>query len=214
MTGPAPSVLDAFRDEAAAFVSALQTLPRTAWERPTRCEPWRIRELVGHVVTALGRVPQSVALRAPLRAAVTAVEYFRNDHRFSSAANAERVQIAASVPTADADALRAAARLVVTTCEAEPPARVVETRHGDAMLLSEFLLTRLFELAIHGLDVADAANVPPWLTPAAAHHLKLMLFTVEPSPGDDAALLRRATGRAPLSTAEAAALGLRSLTLG
>jgi hypothetical protein len=31
---------------------------------------------------------------------------------------------------------------------------VVLTRHGDRMLLTEFLRTRVLELAVHGLDLA------------------------------------------------------------
>ncbi|MDV7214910.1 maleylpyruvate isomerase N-terminal domain-containing protein [Streptomyces prunicolor] len=49
-------------------------------------------------------------------------------------------------------------------CRAEPEGRVVRTRHGDPMLLSEFLLTRVVEGAVHGLDLADALRHEPWPT--------------------------------------------------
>jgi hypothetical protein len=52
-------------------------------------------------------------------------------------------------------------------CRAEPADRVVPTRHGDPMLLSEFLITRIVEVAVHGLDIADALDREPWLTPRA-----------------------------------------------
>jgi hypothetical protein len=46
-------------------------------------------------------------------------------------------------------------------CRAEPEGRVVRTRHSDPMLLSEFLLTRVVEVAVHGLDLADALGREP-----------------------------------------------------
>jgi hypothetical protein len=41
-------------------------------------------------------------------------------------------------------------------CRAEPEDRVVRAGHGDAMLLSQFLVTRVVEVAVHGLDLAEA----------------------------------------------------------
>ena len=49
-----------------------------------------------------------------------------------------------------------------------PQGRVVRTRHGDRMLLTEFVRTRVLELAVHGLDLAASLARPPWLTGAAA----------------------------------------------
>ena len=46
-------------------------------------------------------------------------------------------------------------------CRDEPRDRVVRTRHGDAMLLSEFLLTRVVEVAVHGWT---------WRTHLSANH--------------------------------------------
>jgi hypothetical protein len=57
-------------------------------------------------------------------------------------------------------------------CRAEPEGHVVRTRHSDPMLLSEFLLTRVVEVAVHGLDLADALSASrspgrkPWTSAA------------------------------------------------
>lgn len=93
MTGD-DSVLVAVGDEADASATALSGLPAPAWERPTRCVPWRVRELVGHVITALGRVPDAVAEPVPDRPDTTATTYYRADERFSGEANADRVRTA------------------------------------------------------------------------------------------------------------------------
>jgi hypothetical protein len=43
-----------------------------------------------------------------------------------------------------------------------PNDRLVRTRHGDAMLLRDFMVTRVVELAVHRPDLADALDSPPW----------------------------------------------------
>lgn len=258
------SVMEVFRDEAAAFTRALAALPAPAWTRPTRCHPWLVRDVTGHVITVLARVPDMVAAPAPDRADTTATGYYRADERFSETANADRVRAAQSRAAQSgtrhsgaaqspgeasgaarsrsepsgaarsggeqpravaslADDLAATARTVLAVCRAEPAGRIVRTRHGDAMLLADFLTTRVVELAVHGLDVADAVGRRPWLTAAAADHLRDLLFgpdrraAVAALGWDPVTVLRKATGRDPVSGPERTALaraGLRALTLG
>ncbi|SCL24658.1 TIGR03083 family protein [Micromonospora pallida] len=220
--------LGAFRAEAEAFTAALGALTPHEWERPTRCVPWRVRDVVGHVVTVLGRVPDMVAAPEPERPDTTAIAYYRADHRFSDTANADRVATARG-RAAGPDVARlgrdlpTAMKAVVTACRRERADRIVRTRHGDAMLLSDFLTTRVVELAVHGLDVADALNHQPWLTAPAAQHLQQLLFgpewhtAVTALGWDPVTLLRKTTGRASVTPGESAdlvRLGLRVLTLG
>lgn len=211
--------LTAFRAEAEALALALGRLDPAAWERPTRCIPWTVRDLVGHIITAVGRVPSALAEPAPARADTDAVSYYSPDHRFSEATNTDRVRVArarasGSDVAALLDDLTATTRAAVDACLGEPAGRVVLTRHGDAMALPEFLTTRVVEVAVHGLDVADAVGHEPWLTAAAAEHLQGLLFTGDVAGWDPAVLLRKATGRAPLTPPESARLGLRGLAFG
>ncbi|WP_229075148.1 maleylpyruvate isomerase N-terminal domain-containing protein [Actinoplanes sp. DH11] len=220
--------LTALRAEATALITALGALTPDAWERPTRCEPWLVRDVVGHIITVLSRVPDMVAAPAPEHADTSATDYYRPDHRFSDTANTARIAAAqdraaapdVTTPTGD---LSATVTAVVAACRDEPAGRVVRTRHGDAMLLTDFLTTRVAELAIHGLDVADALRETPCLTAPAARHLQHLLFgpdwrTAAGTLGwDPVTLLRKTTGRAPVTATEAATLtgvGLRRLTLG
>jgi uncharacterized protein (TIGR03083 family) len=227
MTNADDSVLAALDDEAAAFAAALGELPASAWDRPTRCHPWTVRDMVGHVITVLARTPTMIAAPAPDRPDTTAVGYYRADERFSSATNADRVSTARKRATAEpAHLIREftdIGQAVTTLSRQEPVDRVVRTRHGDAMLLPEFLTTRVVELAIHGLDIADAIPRLPWLTSAAADHLQQLLFgpawrsAVAELGWDPVVLLRRASGRAPITDEESAQLerlGIRRLTLG
>ena len=199
MTASTP--LDALVTETAALTHALGSLPGSAWASPTRCLPWDARALLAHVRMAVARVPQALAEPVPPAAEVSAVEYYRPDERFSPATNADRVATAQAHASdlpgpailAELDNLRGA---IVDLCTPEPPDRVVRTRHGDAMLLTEFLKTRVLEVAVHGFDLADALALPSWLTSAAADVLQNLLLGPSQTAPDPEHFLRAATGRA------------------
>jgi uncharacterized protein (TIGR03083 family) len=199
MTAATP--LDALVIETVALTHALDSLPEAAWANPTRCRPWDARALLAHVRVAVARVPQALAEPVPPVAEVSAVEYYRPDERFSVTTNADRVATAQAHASdlqgpailAELDDLR---RAIVDMCTPEPPDRVVRTRHGDAMLLTEFLKTRVLEVAVHGFDLADALALPSWLTPAAADVLQELLLGPSRTAPDPEHFLRAATGRA------------------
>ncbi|MFJ6405585.1 maleylpyruvate isomerase family mycothiol-dependent enzyme [Streptomyces hydrogenans] len=221
--------LAAFRAECAALSEAVSGLGEAEWNLPTRCAPWTVRDLLGHVSVVIDWLPAMLAAPAPAAAEISAVEYYRPDDRFSPGTNGRRIALAQdraalSVDgTAHAEDFAATWRRVDALCGVEPAGRVVRTRHGDPMLLSEFLRTRVVEVAVHGLDLADALGREPWLTPAAADSVLELLL----GPGHGAAaeglgwsrphFLRKATGREPLTDAESARvarLGIRWLALG
>ncbi|BEL06439.1 hypothetical protein Q0Z83_046300 [Actinoplanes sichuanensis] len=213
---------DVFTAEADAFAATLRELPPDAWAAPTRCVPWLVRDLVGHVITAVARTPVMIAAPAPERADTTATGYYRADERFSDASNAERVYTARQ-RAADAEGFAEVCRSAAALSAAQPAGRLVRTRHGDAMLLTDFLITRVVELALHGLDVADATGREPWLTTEASDLVLGLLFgptwrkAVTDSGWPPELLLRRATGRAPVTDTEMRTLdrlGLRRLALG
>lgn len=191
------TVLDVVRGEADALLRALGDLPAAAWARPTRCAPWLVRDVVGHLVITMARLPGMVAGEAPARADTTAAGYYRRDERFGADTDAERIssaqrRAASASPGALIGGLDAACREAIESCTGQPVSRVVRTRHGDAMLLGDFLSTRVVELGLHGLDIADAVERPPWITAAATDHLLRLLF---PDTPPKLALLRLASGR-------------------
>jgi uncharacterized protein (TIGR03083 family) len=228
LTGQASAAMRALRSEAAAFAATLHSLTPADWHRPTRCTPWRVRDLVGHVILVVSRTTDMISAAAPSAADTTATGYYRADERFNTDANTDRVRSAqARADTGDGRSLAGEFTTTVDTALAaaagEPADRLVRTRHGDAMLLTDFLTTRLVEVAVHGLDVADALGRPAWLTAPATGLLQELLFgprwgTAVTAVGwDPETLLRRVTGRAPITEADTARLhelGLRPLTLG
>ncbi|MEU4078170.1 maleylpyruvate isomerase family mycothiol-dependent enzyme [Streptomyces venezuelae] len=222
-------VLEAFQLECGALGDAVAGLSEAEWDLPTRCAPWSVRDLLGHVCVVIDWLPAMLDAPAPGVAEISAVEYYRPDDRFSPRTNGKRIALAQDRAAAPADGaafaedFAATWRRVDRLCRVQPVGRTVRTRHGDAMLLSEFLLTRVVEVAVHGLDLADALGCEAWLTPAAGDAVtELLLGTEHAAAADELErsrprFLRKATGREPLNEAEAAQveqLGIHWLALG
>ncbi|WP_345680602.1 maleylpyruvate isomerase family mycothiol-dependent enzyme [Yinghuangia aomiensis] len=222
-------VVGAFTAEAERLSAGVRGLGDEAWSRPTVCVPWTVRELLGHVTVVVGWLPGMVAGEAPARATVSAVDYYRGDGRFSPESNERRIGLARerAARAAEGDGLAEEFgevwRLVARLCAAEPEGRVVRTRHGDPMLLTDFLVTRVVEVAVHGLDLAAAVGREPWLSESAGDLLAHLLLgpeglaAVDVLGWDRVTFLRKATGRVPLSGAETAEVeraGIRWLSLG
>ncbi|MGI5519828.1 maleylpyruvate isomerase N-terminal domain-containing protein [Micromonospora sp. CA-259024] len=215
----------AFSAECAQLTEILAELVDADLDRPTDCPPWSVRELIAHVRTGVGRLTDMLAAPAPPRAEVDAAGYF-GAAKFTPEVDADRIaggrRDARQVDRAAlASELDQAWRATDAAVAAAPPDRVVRTRHGDAMLLTEFLRTRVVEVGVHGLDLAAALGRPPWLVPPAAAVIADLLTGGRPAPAglswDRLTLIRKATGRAALTASERAAIdaaGFRWLAFG
>ncbi|MCI4061503.1 maleylpyruvate isomerase N-terminal domain-containing protein [Micromonospora sp. R77] len=216
----------AFRDECARLEEVLGGLAPPDLDRLTPCPSWQVRDLVAHVRTGAGRLVDMLAAPAPDRAEVDAAGYFGtakftpkvDEDRIDSARRAARGS--AGVPEVVAGFARAW-RDADAAVGGQPPGRLVRTRHGDAMALTEFLRTRVVEVGVHGLDLAVALDRRPWLTPAAAAVIADLLTGGRPGPDaldrDPVTLIREATGRADRTGRErdlSADAGVRRLSFG
>ncbi|MFF4270893.1 maleylpyruvate isomerase family mycothiol-dependent enzyme [Streptomyces sp. NPDC001536] len=222
-------VVEAFRAEAGQLGRTMAEVSAAEWRLPTRCAPWTVSALLAHVRVVIAWLPGMLAAPAPTRAGVSAVEYYRPDDRFAPDTNAVRITLAQDHAAeqlsgaALAEDFNATWQQVDRLCQAEPEGRVVRTRHGDSMLLSEFLLTRVVEVAVHGLDLADALGREPWLTSEAADVVQDLLLggpegaaSLEKLGWGQLRFLRKATGREAITKAESldvSHLGIRWLTL-
>jgi uncharacterized protein (TIGR03083 family) len=217
--------------EATALLAAASRLTDADLAKASPCTPWTIGELACHVLIGASRIGQ--ALAEPQRSdgpLVSTAEYYRRDERFSTATNADRIESAKALarqlpgPGEIAAELDRRCRQSAKLLAAAPADRTVVTRHGDRMLLSDFARTRVVELAVHGLDLAQGLSRPPWLTSEAADVLEDLLLP--PGRGsqlrrglecDRAGLIARLTGRTSLSQAEQQVLrdaGMRNLAFG
>jgi uncharacterized protein (TIGR03083 family) len=206
----------AFDAEAAALLAVASDLTDADLALPSPCPPWTVGELACHVLMGTSRIGQ--ALAEPERAddpLISTAEYYREDERFSAATNADRIETARALArqlpgsAAIAAELRRRCQESAELLAAAPPDRTVITRHGDRMLLIDFARTRVVELAVHGLDLAQGLSRPPWLTSEAADVLEDLLLPAGGSSQlcrdlacDRAGLIARLTGRTPLSRAE------------
>jgi uncharacterized protein (TIGR03083 family) len=218
-----------FRLEAEQLTKVAMGLTAREWNRPTACPPWSVRELLSHVRVVIAWLPGMLMGERPLRADVSAADYYRADGRFDPETNARRISLAQahSARLASGDALvrdfEATWRRVYDLCRHEPSDRIVRTRHDDAMFLSDFLLTRVVELAVHGLDLAAALDRDAWLTPEAGGAVAELLLGPEGAARirelgwDQVSFLRLATGRDEISAAQVKQfddLSIRWLSLG
>jgi uncharacterized protein (TIGR03083 family) len=224
-------VLAAFDAESRRLAEVADGLDDASFARPSPCAPWTAGELLFHVQMTVERLGRMLAEPEPAGSSlVDAPGYYRADQRFSAAVNDDRVSSARHGAAAlsgagtRARAFRETRDRAWSLVTAEPPGRVVRTRHGDRMLLAEFLRTRVLELAVHGLDLAVAVDRAPWLTePAASVTAELLLDPSDASRLREATgwepvtLVAKLTGRAPLTAAESGltgSLGIRRLALG
>jgi uncharacterized protein (TIGR03083 family) len=226
-SGPA---VDAFATEAGRLAEIISGMDDVALDRASPCPPWTVRELLCHVLIGVGRVPTMLAEPEPSPGPlIDAPKYYRPDRRFSPAANDDRIATAQRAARTAGPApalvreLDQAWRDAWAVMRGAPQGRVVRTRHGDRMLLTEFVRTRVLELAVHGLDLAAGLDRPPWLTAAAAAVVEELVLSAgsarlpEEAGWDRPTLLAMATGRLPFRPSDAALMerhGLRRLALG
>jgi uncharacterized protein (TIGR03083 family) len=224
-------ILEAFGAESECLSEVLAGIDDAAFARASGCPPWSVAELAFHVRMTIGRLPGMIDGPEPTGdGLVSAAGYYRADQRFSDATNADRIESAqrgaAALPNAAARArdFAAARSHAWALLGATPPERVVRTRHGDRMLLPEFLRTRVFELAVHGLDLAAALDRGPWMTDLAAEVTGELLLPAAAGARlrtdagwDQVTLIATLTGRRPATSAESRlieSLGGQRLALG
>ncbi|HEX2145377.1 MAG TPA: maleylpyruvate isomerase N-terminal domain-containing protein [Glycomyces sp.] len=218
----APDPLTALAAEAACLETVLTGLAAADWDRPTRCTPWDTAALAAHLTMALARLGPRLDAPEPAVATVDAGGYYRPDERFSQAVNDTRIDSAVRAAETAGTTLPAEFtrtwREAAGRCRAEPPTRRVTTRHGDPMLLADFLTTRVVEVAVHGIDLADALDRPRWTTPEAAQVVVELLLGPDHAKSlaalgwERVTFIAKATGRDPLTDTERAAAGARGVT--
>jgi uncharacterized protein (TIGR03083 family) len=142
------------------------------WSRATRCAGWSVNALVAHLVTCL-QTADAVARAAVDRRVTKSPRDFKGDRHaamraFESAADNVAVALDRMTP--------------------EALAREVEVSDEGVLLAEHVIEVLVMELAVHGLDLADAFGEERHLQPdaiAAASHLipEFLDPAVTPSPG-------------------------------
>ncbi|MDH6283257.1 hypothetical protein M2280_004500 [Prescottella agglutinans] len=184
-----------------SFSALVHAIPEARWDGPGLGE-WDLRSLVGHasralttVATYLGSPAESVDIAGPeqyyahVKAAASAVDPAGVVDRGRQAG----IDLGAD-PAASVDALMA----VVLTQLGDGEDRLIRVIGGHGMQLHSYLPTRTFELAVHSLDIAAAADVSFALPDDVLAETAVLAARIAVAIGDGATVLAALTGRTPL----------------
>jgi uncharacterized protein (TIGR03084 family) len=190
----------ALAEQQAELASLLEPLTGDAWERPTRCAGWDVRDVVLHLAQTDGMALASLEGRfaddVAERLTGTAASPTTVDEGAAAMVAAERAQPAAVVH----DRWRLGAAALLEAFRSADPHRRVRWVAGE-LSVGTLATTRLAETWIHAGDVASAVGVR--LAPAARlRHVARLAWRTLPY----------AFGRAGLAPAGPVAFELRGPT--
>jgi uncharacterized protein (TIGR03083 family) len=202
MSVPDPTPRELYLSAVEAFVELVRQVPAAAWSGPGLGE-WTLRDLTGHAGRAMNTVITYLDRPAERERIDSAAQYIALARQAAGQANAGAVadrgrQAGAQLGDEPAAALTALADQVRTALAATTDDPIIETI-GGGMRLSDYLPTRVFELTVHSLDIASAADLE-WSPPDQVLAATLALAAeVGVLLGDGPTLLRALTGRGPIA---------------
>lgn len=192
---------DVFASAAHAFARLVQVLPAGSLDGPGLGE-WDLRALVGHTSRSLITVSTYLQNPAPTADLAGPVEYYAAMRTFMSDAGAEAIiergrqagRDLGSDPAAAVDAL--ASRALDDIDDAGDP--LITVIGGFGIRLSHYLPTRVFELAVHSLDIARATGLSTDLPAEVLEAAGVLATQIAVELGEGETVLMALTGRAEL----------------
>jgi uncharacterized protein (TIGR03083 family) len=194
------SPVHAYAAAADSVAGLVALIPETAWAGPGLGE-WDLRALVGHTSRSLVTVLEYLDRPVPDEALFSAAEYCALSRSMVATMGAGVLQRGQDAGRAlgdrPADTFRdLAARAGAAAAAADP--ELVVTTIGGGMRVRNYLPTRTFELAVHGLDIAAATGLPLTLPPEVLTAAAELAAAVAVQVGEGATVLRALSGRTPL----------------
>ncbi len=190
--------LPAFREASEWFLSVLRTIDDDQWGSPALGE-WTVLELAAHASRAYATVADYLAPRGDIDVG-SAAEYFRRAMP-DAAVNADIAERGRTEALALADdpvrSIEARAAQTFALIEDAPVGSVCISR-GGTIALGDYLATRVVELSVHTLDLADAVGLENAEPPPMAAHVAVSVLGALASSPSPSVLLRALTGRVPL----------------
>lgn len=192
-----------FLRAADGFALHAATIGPDQWDDPG-LGTWSVRDLVGHTTRAILTVTTYVGEDDPGEITVASAEeyYALARARFGDDEGVARRGVEAGRWLGDdpAGRIRAAVEEARRALEVQPADRVVSVG-GLGIPLAEYLRTRLFELAVHSLDIARATGVPHGLPADVLAEAAALGARTAVGAGSGEAVLLALTGRQPLPDA-------------
>lgn len=193
----------AFVSAATAFARLVHDIPAGAWDGPGLGD-WDLRSLVGHTSRSLTTVSTYLQTTAAREDVATPQEYYvrvtPSALGIDPADVAERGRQAGrdlgDDPAAAVDALLARTLEDLAGVDGDPLITVIG---GLGIRLSTYLPTRIFELTVHGLDIARAVDISFSPPPDALEVALALAGRVAAHTGQGEAVLLALTGRGELS---------------
>lgn len=195
------AALETYAAAASGFAGLVGQIPADRWDGPGLGE-WDLRALVGHTSRALTTVATYLFNTAEREDLASPQEYYVRlkaaGSRIDPAAVVERGRQAGiglgDDPAASVESL---VRNVLDQLDSAED-RLIAVIDGLGIRLSAYLPTRTFELAVHSLDIAAAADIAFTLPRQVLEEATVLAARITLAFGDGPALLTALTGRTPL----------------
>jgi uncharacterized protein (TIGR03083 family) len=151
-----------FASAARAFADLVRTIPDSAWDGPGLGD-WDLRSLVGHASRSLITVSTYLQHPADREDVTSAADYYAQIREYASKAGTEAInergrQAGRDLGEDPVAAIDTLVQQVLGELDGvgDP---LIEVIGGLGIRLSNYLPTRVFELAVHGLDIGRAAGI-------------------------------------------------------
>jgi uncharacterized protein (TIGR03083 family) len=190
-----------FASAAGSFAALVRRIGDGRWDEPGLGE-WDLRSLVGHTSRSLVTVSTYLQTTAENEDITTPQEYYARVNPsalgMDSSAIVERGRQAGrdlgDDPAAAVDGL--VQRVLSELATAGNP--LIQVIGGLGIRLHTYLPTRMFELAVHGLDIAGAVGIPFKLPADVLDDATVLATRVAAATGQGETVLLALTGRAGL----------------
>ncbi len=167
---------------------------------PARARSWTVRTLVGHLGRSFTTVTEYLARPAAARDVRSTADYYvvALQNTDPAAIDARAEQAAQALGDDPPTALRTFRDAAMAALDVTGDPLITTVAGG--MSLSDYLPTRIFELAVHSLDLAHATGQPATLPVEECHHAAALAATTAVRRGHGESVLLALTGRGALTS--------------
>jgi Mycothiol maleylpyruvate isomerase N-terminal domain len=190
-----------FESAARSFAGLVHRIPGDGWGGPGLGE-WDLRSLVGHASRSLITVSTYLQTSAERENVATPQEYYVRIREVASAEGADAIVERGKQAGRDLGADPAGRidelveQVLGELARADDP--LIEVIGGLGIRLQTYLPTRIFELALHGLDIARATDLSLTLPDDVLEEATVLATRIGLATGDGETVLLSLTGRTPL----------------